>query len=401
MFNKKFCILTLFLIALLSISVVSAEDSADAIVLENSDADIVLNEENSNLEVSSSDSTLEDLSIDDTEEADLDDTDTDSVETGSDVSNEIDCEDVYDVDADDITLNSKTKNTLQASSSDEPYNVYVESVSQKYNYGKYLYLGWEGYFSGYFKVFDSDWDCVYSEYISGYDQDLQWSLKGLNVGKYTAGLVDTDNYWVEYGTIKITKSSSKISVKSFKATAKKIYYCYAYVTDKYNGGGYNGGKVKFRINGKNYYAKLKNGVAVLKFRVPKKAKKYTCKATFLGGRNVIGSSTKFKMTVKKAKTKKYKVRRTSSGGYIKTYKASGRWYIHRSSKYITVGSISNMYGHRYHMSVNAHNGARIKFVNWHYTKNGRYYYKTTRGHINNNFKIGSNARMRYVYIAYY
>ena len=399
MINKKFFILAIFLISLLSISVVSAEDSVDALVFEDSNENIVLNDEISDLELGNSDSTPEDLSVDDTEDVGLDSTDTNKIETDNVVSNEVNTDDV-DVE-DDVALNSKTKNTLKSSYSYEPYNVYVESVSQKYNYGKYLYLGWEGYFSGYFKVFDSDWDCVYSEYISGYDQDLQWSLKGLNVGKYTAGLVDTDNYWVEYGTIKITKSSSKISVKSFKATAKKIYYCYAYVTDKYNGGGYNGGKVKFRINGKNYYAKLKNGVAVLKFRVPKKAKKYTCKATFLGGRNVIGSSTKFKMTVKKAKTKKYKVRRTSSGGYIKTYKASGRWYIHRSSKYITVGSISNMYGHRYHMSVNAHNGARIKFVNWHYTKNGRYYYKTTRGHINNNFKIGSNARMRYVYIAYY
>ena len=134
---------------------------------------------------------------------------------------------------------------------------------------------------------------------------MQWSLDGLDVDTYTAALVSSDNYLIEYGTIKITKSSSKISVKTVKTKSGYIYF-YAYVKDKYNGDYYNGGKVKFRIAGKNYYAALKNGVAKLKFKVPKKVKKYTCKATFLGGSNVYSSSKTFKFTVKKHKYYVYK-----------------------------------------------------------------------------------------------
>lgn len=305
MFYKKFFIFAILLIALLSISVVSAEDSSDAFVLDDNYEDMGLNEENSDLELSISDSTPKDLSIEDSVDVDLDSTYTYNIGTDDVISNEVDTDNIH-LEG-DIALNTKTKNTLLSSSGDDPYNVYVESVSQKYNYGNYLYLGWEGYFSGYFEVYDSDWYCVYSEYISGYDKDLQWSLDGLNVDTYTAALVSTDDYWIGYGTIKITKSSSKISVKTVK-TKKGYIYFYAYVKDKYTGNYYNGGKVKFRINGKNYYAALKNGVAKLKFKVPKKVKKYTAKATFLGGSNVYSSSKTFKFTVKKHKIYAYKLK---------------------------------------------------------------------------------------------
>ena len=316
MINKKFFILAIFLISLLSISVVSAEDSVDALVFEDSNENIVLNDEISDLELGNSDSTPEDLSVDDTEDVGLDSTDTNKIETDNVVSNEVNTDDV-DVE-DDVALNSKTKNTLKSSYSYEPYNVYVESVSQKYNYGKYLYFGWSGYFSGYFKVYDSDWYCVHSEYISGYDRDLMWSLDGLDVDTYTAALVSSDDYWLGYGTIKITKSSSKVSVKSVR-TKKGYIYFYAYVKDKYNGDYYNGGKVKFRINGKNYYGALKNGRAVIKFKVPKKAKKYTCKATFLGGSNVYSSSKKFTFTVKKHKDYVYKYKTKYKTFFIVRY----------------------------------------------------------------------------------
>ena len=60
MFNKKFFILTIFLIALLSISVVSAEDSADSVLVvddsvvleENVEDATVLDESLENIETS-------------------------------------------------------------------------------------------------------------------------------------------------------------------------------------------------------------------------------------------------------------------------------------------------------------------------------------------------------------
>lgn len=74
----------------------------------------------------------------------------------------------------------------------------------------------------------------------------------------------------------------KVSVKSFTANAGTTFYCYAYVTDKYDGANYNGGYVYYKINGKTYKAYLNDGVSILKFKIPSKAKTYTCKATYYG-----------------------------------------------------------------------------------------------------------------------
>ncbi len=298
MFKKNLFLLSIFLIMLLSISVVCAEDSSDAVVLDDANEGIVHTGENNNLELSNCN-----LASGDAEDADLNSALDDSLETDT-ISNEVDAEDICTDD--EVIINSKTKNALKASY-DGPYNVYVDSITARYGSGKYLYLGWEGYFSGYFKVFDSDGYCVHSEYLSGYNKDLQWSLDSLDVDKYTAGLVSTSNYWVKYGTIKITKSSSKISIKSVRTKSGKIYL-YAYVKDKYDGEYYNGGKVKMLINGKNYYATVNNGVARVTFYVPKKNKRYYCKATFLGGSNVYSSSTNFRLTIKKHKYYAYKVK---------------------------------------------------------------------------------------------
>lgn len=99
----------------------------------------------------------------------------------------------------------------------------------------------------------------------------------------------------------------------------------------------------------------------------------------------------------------------SASGYIKTTKSSGTWRINHSDQYITLGS-STYIGKcpaklkkKKHYTVYAHNGARIKFVNWHYKKRGKYYYQTTHGTIRNGFTIMNkyNTKMRYIYISYY
>ena len=301
MFDKKFFILAIFLIALLSISVVSADDSADAIVLEDSDSDIVLNEENTDSELSSSDSTPEELSVEDTADVDLEAADINNVKEDNVVSSDVNNED----DAvDDITLSSKTKNTLKASYADYPTSVYITPVTTYYVSGKYLYFGWEGYFSGYFRVYHGS-SCVHSEYLSGYNGDRQWSTDNLDVGTYTAKLIDNYYGLLDSAKIVINKATTRIKVNSFTTRAGIKFHCYAYVKDKNDGTNINGGIVKFRIAGKTYKAKLKNGVASFYFKVPKKVRKYTCKAYYLGGGNVKASSTKFTMRVKKPI--KYKV----------------------------------------------------------------------------------------------
>jgi hypothetical protein len=183
-------------------------------------------------------------------------------------------------------------------------DAYIDSITTKYNSGEMLYLGWSGYFDGNFEVYEGD-SMIYEEYLTGTDKDLQWDLEGLDVGTYNAKLITYNGITLATGKIVIQKSSSKISVKSFKATAGSKFYCYAYVKDKFTGRNYNGGTVKFKINGKTYRTNLIDGVAVAKIKIPSTVKKYTCSATFGGGSNVYKSSTKFTVTVKKKPT--YKV----------------------------------------------------------------------------------------------
>lgn len=94
------------------------------------------------------------------------------------------------------------------------------------------------------------------------------------------------------------KPKSKITVKA------KIYSHYG--TKKVKSG-----TVKFKINGKTYKAKVKNGIAKVKINAPSKGKTYTCKATYVGNKNIKASSTKFKITVK-SKNKKSTSKKTTS-----------------------------------------------------------------------------------------
>ena len=222
-----------------------------------------------------------------------------------------------DEDALSIDSDNESNPVLSATYAD----VYLDNIKTRYNSGDYYYLGWTGYFDGYFEVYKGG-SLYYDEYISGTDEDLQWSLEDISPGTYSTKLITSNGLTLGKGKFVIKKSSSKISVKSFKATAGSKFYCYAYVKDKYTGRNYNGGTVKFKINGKTYKAKLKSGVAVAKIKIPSKVKKYTCKATFSGGSNVYKSTTKFKITVKKKPH--YKVFK---------FPAKDKWITKKSGKY--------------------------------------------------------------------
>ena len=203
----------------------------------------------------------------------------------------------------DTDVFSKSKETLSVTNSSEklesyPDYAYITGVTAKWGANKKIYLGWEGYFSGSFKVFKGQ-TCVHDEVLNGYDDEREWNTWNLDVGTYTAKLIYYDGKVLDQSTIKIQKSAVKVSVKSFTATAGTTFKCYAYVTDKYDGANYNGGYVYYKINGKTYKAKLKSGVALLKFKVPSKAKKYTCQAIYKGNSQFNGAKKTFNMVVKK------------------------------------------------------------------------------------------------------
>lgn len=208
----------------------------------------------------------------------------------------------------DSDVSSQSKETLSVTNSSEklesyPDYTYITGVTAKWGADKKIYFGWYGSFNGFFKVFKGE-TCVHNEVLNGYDGEREWNTWDLDVGTYTAKLIDYDGKILDQSTIKIQKSAVKVSVKSFTATAGKTVKCYAYVTDKYDGVDYDGGYVYYKINGKTYKAKLKNGVAVLKFKVPSKAKKYTCQAIYNGDSQFNGAKKTFKMTVKKKSTAK-------------------------------------------------------------------------------------------------
>lgn len=320
-FKKSLFLFSIFFVMLISITMVSAED----VDLLDSDVDLAVSnvdlaESNEDLNsvddvVNSQDMSSNEDSLSSENALNLEENDVENTVENTDLSlSEESLNSVSQEDSDEISnINAASKNkhkSLLSSSEDNYYDAYVNSVKARFGSTKYVYFGWKGYFRGYFEIYDSYWDCVHRQYISGTNGDYQFNLDDLDVDTYTAALVpyDDEEVMVAYGTIKITKSYSKISVKTVK-TKKGVFYIYAYVKDRYEGFNYNGGKVKFRINGKNYYAALKNGVAKLKFKVPKKSKKYTCKVIDSGGSNVYSNSKKFKFTVRKHKYYVYKAKK--------------------------------------------------------------------------------------------
>lgn len=253
-------------------------------------------------------------------------------------------------------------------------NVYVTSVTAKWGADKYVYLGWDGYLSGSFKVYKGS-SCVHSESLSGSNGDREWSTSYLDVGTYTAKLFDSNGKLFDSGKIKIQKSAVKVSVKSFKANSGTTFYCYAYVTDKYDDANYNGGYVYFKINGKTYKAKLNDGVAILKFKIPSKAKTYTCKAIYKGDSQFKGATKIFKMTVKKVKyktvTKKitYKWKTAKVGKYKIHYRLWKVRYAYGYLNYVDIELLKNgkqvnpsKYISTYHTKVNG----KWKWMKWRY-----------------------------------
>lgn len=297
MFNKKLVLFSIFLIALLSLSVVSAEESITD--LDDYSGNIVGldNVDDSSLSTSDCDDNF-DLEL---KATDSDDLETSSVEIQED-SLENSADELVSVKSEDLLGASvDSEDALQAS--DDYCSGSIKSVTAYYLAYKPVAFSWTGHFVGYFKVYKGS-KLVYKSYIDDYDGSYEYTFGNSGVGTYTTKLVDSYQGVIATGKLVIKKVKPKVSVKSFTTTAGKKFTVYAYVYNK-QGFDLNGGTVKFRIAGKTYKAKVKNGVAKKTIRVPKKAKTYRCKATYLGTKNAKVSSTSFKMKVKKAP--KYKV----------------------------------------------------------------------------------------------
>jgi len=106
----------------------------------------------------------------------------------------------------------------------------------------------------------------------------------------------------------------KLTLKKYVTTDNRYAIMKATVKDKYDDT-IDGGIVKFKVNGKTYTVKVKDGVAVKKIKL--KAKTYTYRATFTSKYCKTKTSTS-KLYIKK--TKKYYTLKITNPKIKKTFK---------------------------------------------------------------------------------
>lgn len=317
-FKKGLIFISLLFIICISLSAVSATDNINDNVNTINDVDAIS-------VVDVSDNVVTNVSVVNTE---------DNKNSINFPTKNVDKKDITDVSAKMVDTQNESVSKVSMYSDWDVY-FYSDSITTRYHSNDYYYFGWSGYFDGYFEVYDEYWDCVHREYLYGYNGNRKWKTSNLDgTGTYTVEFVDYNGELLDYYTIKVVKSSSKISCKSFTTNLGTRFTCYAYVTDKYEGFNYDGGTVKFKIAGKTYKATLKNGVAKVTFKVKGKTKKYKCEAIFSGGSNVYGSSKTFYMTVKPKKKIVTTSISTKLNRYVTKYKNGYKIQSHKFKAYL-------------------------------------------------------------------
>jgi len=155
-------------------------------------------------------------------------------------------------------------------------------------------------------------------YEGYYDQDLNeyWFDFRLPVGNHSITLFLDDGWYIaepitHNSCILAEKFDGKVSCKSYYGTAKNTLTMKAIVTNYFEER--EDGIVTFKVNGKSYMVKTKNGVATKKIKI-NKAGTFTYTATFKSENYLSSGSGKAKLyvysTSKKARTikiKKYKI----------------------------------------------------------------------------------------------
>ena len=164
---------------------------------------------------------------------------------------------------------------------------------------------------GYFKIYKGS-KLVYSTKLNsnGYIKDY-FRYNGHNydytgsaiskVGTYNAVITNVHGKVLAKAKVKIQRTPTSVKAPSFKTKigAKKSIRVHVY--DKFGSMYDVAGKVKVKINGKTYKAKVRDGYALIKGVIlPVKAKTIKCKVKFLGNKNFKASSSKFKIKLSKS-----------------------------------------------------------------------------------------------------
>ena len=185
-------------------------------------------------------------------------------------------------------------------------NMYVKSMTGRYNGKNKINYGWDGNFEGYFKIYKAN-KLLYKTKLNtnGYVHDYMvydkhnYYYEGSAikaVGTYKAVITNVNGKQLAKATIKILKAPTHAKSDSLMTGMGGRDTFSAYIFDESNSNKGIGGTAKFKMFGKTYKVKVKNGVATVKrIKLPLKAKTYNCKVIFSGDKNYKGSSAKFKI----------------------------------------------------------------------------------------------------------
>ena len=291
-----------------------------------------------------------------------------------------------------ITVTIKSKEVNNAPNVQYPDFTFPKLIitTPYYKYsGGDIITYWTGNLNCYFKLYKGN-KLIFNKYLtphgSGVSTDDGYSeysylTKKLAIGSYTVKIVAPNGALYTKQSFKVNKLSTFVSCKSVKAKHGTTKYITVNVYKKI-GGDWPSGTVKLKINGKTYKAKLKQGEAKIKIKVPSKIKTYGGKVTFLENSKYKGSSKTFKLIVKKSViTKKKKPKSFTVVVPVKlnqyTSKTVGKYKV-KLHKYLTdFGSYQQI-----NISLNLYkNNKKIKSSSpvyktkvWYHLKSGSWKY---------------------------
>ena len=183
---------------------------------------------------------------------------------------------------------------------------------------------WTGNLNFYFKLYKGN-KLIFNKYLTPYGSgvstddgysEYSYLTKKLAIGSYTVKIIAHNGALYTMKSFKVTKMPTYIDCPNVKVKYGTTKYIIAKVYRKLDND-WASGTVKFTINGKTYKAKLKQGEAKIKIKVPSKIKTYSCKVKFLENSKYKGCSKKFKLIVKKTLVLKSKTTTKSVSLYTK------------------------------------------------------------------------------------
>lgn len=227
----------------------------------------------------------------------------------------------YMEEADDssILTSEIEENTITAKESedvlgDSPpsghYSVTVRDASIKYGSSGSINIeidpatGYTNKYDFYLRIYDSNNHLKIEKkyYSTGDNNKITHTISKnmLSAGTYTVKAVNNaDNKVLDTAKLVITKDSTHVKSTAISEKIGSRVKLKAYVYDSSNSRKNIAGTVKFKINGKTYTAKVKNGYAVINNVIlPLKSKTYQSTVKFSRNKNYKASSSKFKVKTK-------------------------------------------------------------------------------------------------------